>query len=93
MMGKLTPKLVSPTKLLEILKNFQTFMPITLQLVTPVLLENLHIFYDIGKASAYVIDHTIRLFIEIPLKSAEREFTIYKAIPIPIPIAQNNLYE
>lgn len=89
--GRIDPKLVSPTKLLDILKNVQTFMPTTLQLITPVLLENLHIFYDIGKASAYIIDHTIRLFIEIPLKSSEREFTIYKAIPIPIPIAQNNL--
>lgn len=52
---------------------------------------NLHIFYDVGKSSAYLVGHTVRLLIELPLKVQEREFTIYKAIPIPIPIVQNNL--
>lgn len=89
--GKIDPNLLKPGHFLKVLKNVQSNIPVEFQFITPVLLENLHIFYDIGKSSAYLVNHTIRLFIEIPLKAQEREFTIFKAIPIPIPIVQNNM--
>lgn len=89
--GKIDPNLIKPGHFLKVLKNVQSNMPAEFLFITPVLLENLHVFYDIGKSSAYLVDHTIRLFIEIPLKAQEREFTIYKALPIPIPIVQNNM--
>lgn len=89
--GKIDPNLLKPGHFLKVLQNVQQNIPADFQFITPVLLENLHVFYDVGKSSAFLVDHTIRLFVEIPLKAQEREFTIYKAIPIPIPIVQNNM--
>lgn len=89
--GKIDPSLLKPGNFLKILKNVQLNMPLEYQFVAPATLENLHIFYDVGKSSAYLIGHSVRLYVEIPLKAQEREFTIYRSIPIPIPIVQNNL--
>lgn len=76
--GKIDPNLIPPRQFLRVLQDLQRNIPAHLTLITPVQLENLHVFYDIGKASAVIIDHTIRIFIEIPLKASEREFTLLK---------------
>lgn len=74
--GKIDPNLVPPTQFLDVLKNVQENIPAQLQLITPVQLESLHVFYDIGQASAVIVNHIIRIFIEITLRAPEREFTV-----------------
>jgi hypothetical protein len=51
----------------------------------------MHIFYDSMQLMAIATDESVRLVVQIPLKTEQSTYTIYEAIPIPIfqPDVQN----
>jgi hypothetical protein len=53
------------------------------KLLVPIGLQNMHIFYDSMQLMAIATDESVRLLVQIPLKTEQSTYTVYEAILIP----------
>lgn len=84
MQNKLSPYFIDPETLFEILTKIQTNLPPGLTLLNTVTKQNVYMYYTIAKVSAAAFNNTIRIFCQIPLRSHNRIYTVYRTIPFPI---------
>lgn len=82
-LNKLSPYLISPTKLQNILSAIISKLPENLQLITSIEPKSLFYYYDLVVTRAILDNNNIRIFVEIPLKSRDNSFNLYQVIPLP----------
>jgi hypothetical protein len=55
--------------------------------------ENLYLYYDVVKVAIVGDTHNIRLILNVPLKTANRNFVLYKLIAFPMPVLNNTFVQ
>jgi hypothetical protein len=81
--GKLLVTLVSPATLREILCNVSLRLPENHKLVVGTRWENIHLYYDLIKVALICDVHSIKLVMDIPMRTADQSFNLYKLIAMP----------
>jgi len=81
--GRLSIKLVNPTVLQSILRNVTLRLPEGYELIAGTNIENIYLYYDMTAVSIVANTHCKNLLLHIPLKSANRHFTLFKVITLP----------
>jgi hypothetical protein len=87
--GKLPIKLISPIALQSILRNVTLKLPKGYELIAGTSLDNIHLYYDLTIFSVVANAHSINLLLNVPLKPANRHFTLFKIIALPICISSD----
>jgi hypothetical protein len=86
LVGKLPVAILKPSVLHEVLKNISLLLPENFELVAGIKIENIHMYYELIKASIIGDVHGLKLVMEIPLETAGHIFTIYRMIASPTKI-------
>jgi hypothetical protein len=90
MLGKLPLNLINPTTLQNILRNVSLQLPGGFDFILGTKTENIHLYYEIIKVTVVANVHSIKLIINVPLKTASQLFTLYKISVLPSRISNNN---
>lgn len=85
--GKLDSHFLNPTQLLNILIQ----LSLKHNLIFPALEEFLYAYYKLAGVIVTQGKGTLVIFVEIPLKSIDSQFTLYHLQPIPIPVPITHL--
>jgi len=83
MHGRLSIKLVNATVLQNIFTNVTLRLPECYELIAGTNIENIRLYYDMTAVSIVANTHCINLLFHVPLKSANRYFTLFKVITLP----------
>jgi hypothetical protein len=81
--GKLSSTLINPHNLSNILKQVSLHLPAGTSMLTGLTVEEMYVYYAVASVHATATTRSIRLFIDIPLKAADRYFELYQAHPLP----------
>jgi hypothetical protein len=81
--GKLSSVLINPGNLSEILQQVSLQLPATLSMLTGLTAEDMYVYYTIATVHAVATSTSIRLFVEIPFKAANRYFELYQVHSLP----------
>jgi hypothetical protein len=92
MQGKLPISLINPTVLQNILRNVSLHIPEGFELIAGIRTENIYLYYELVKISVAATPHCIELMINVPLKTANSFFTLYKIITLPEHVSTDNLF-
>lgn len=82
--GRVSSTLLPPHDFLNILYHIETIVPHNLKLLIPVNEEDLFLFYKLCNVQALATTEGIRLIVNVPLSSYDRQFETYKVQVIPI---------
>lgn len=85
--GTLAPRVMSPSMLLEALRNSSSFFPPDTTLPFPLSKDYIHVAYPLCEVRVYIYEQRIGYIISVPLVH-KRTFNILKVIPIPVRIDQ-----
>jgi hypothetical protein len=86
LVGKLPVAILKPSVLHDVLKNISLILPENFGLVAGIKIENIHLYYELIKASVIGDAHGLKLVLEIPLKMAGQIFTVYRIVALPTEI-------
>jgi hypothetical protein len=81
--GQLSSVLINPYNLSVILQQVSLQLPTGLSMLTGLTVEEMYVYYTIATVHAVASSRNIRLFIEIPLKAADRYFELYQVHSLP----------
>uniref|UniRef100_A0A6M2DZ33 Putative secreted protein n=1 Tax=Xenopsylla cheopis TaxID=163159 RepID=A0A6M2DZ33_XENCH len=81
--GKLSALFLPPTELYDTLSDIQKLLPSTLSFPQQLRKSTIYEFYDLISVRTATWGSSFRLFIELPLKTSQREFTVFRALPLP----------
>jgi hypothetical protein len=81
--GKLSSVLINPYNLAEILQQVSLQLHAGLSMLTGLTVEDMYVYYAIATVHAVATSNNIRLFVEIPLKAADRYFELYQVHSLP----------
>ena len=89
-LNKLTPSVISPTKLWDVLLNIHHVLPRNLQLpVDPT--KDLFHYYKYFTCESFVVDHIFSTITMVPLLDASSKFNLYQLHNLAIPDMSLNL--
>ena len=77
-LGKLSSVLISPYNLSVILQQVSSKLPQGMSMLTSLAVEDMYVYYAVAVVHAVGTSKSIRLFIDIPLKAADRYFEFYQ---------------
>lgn len=90
-LGKLSPYFLSPPMLLTVCIRAQTYLPVDVTFLTELHLDMMYLYYNMVQVTATLTpQHSLRLFIEIPLRAPNRVFGLYRAWPLPTPLGNHS---
>jgi hypothetical protein len=81
--GKLSSVLINPQNLSIILQQVSLQLPAGLTMLTGLTVEEMYVYYTVAEVHAVATSTSIRLFIDIPLKAADRYFELYQVHSLP----------
>jgi hypothetical protein len=81
--GKIPVNLISPSMLYNMLRNVTLILPENQELAMGMKRQNLHLYYDTVKVMMLADTHSLRLVLYFPLKSTNRDFTLYRIVVVP----------
>ena len=81
--GKLPVNLINPTALHNILKNISLHLPENYELIAGASMENIHLYYYFITVAAIGDAHSIKIILNVSLKTANRHFVLYKILALP----------
>ena len=84
MQGKLPIGLINPTTLQGVLRIISLQLPERYELIVGTKTEKTYLYYEIVEVSVIGDVHSIKLFIHVPLRTANSQFTLYKVAALPI---------
>ena len=87
--GRLSISLITPTTLLNMLKNVSLQLPDGYELIAGIRAENVHLYYELVKVSIAATARGIKLIVSVPLKGTDRHFTMHKIMTLPKYISPN----
>lgn len=82
-LGRLSHVLVTPHNLTDILRDISLQLPRDITLLTLPHIDVIHVYYELAKVHAVAMTNGIRVFIEIPLRSSDRNFQLYQIRSFP----------
>lgn len=82
--GKISSLIVTPRRLLSLLNEVVLKLPEGLSLIISPEISLVHLYYSLCKAYAVGYNSGIRVIFEIPLKSVNRHFSVFKIISLPV---------
>lgn len=81
--GRLSPNLISPSQLVEILRNVSKKLPEGVYPLTPIEEDAVYEYYTHASVQAIAIPSAIRVFVKLPLKSSNRVFHLFEPYSLP----------
>jgi len=81
--GKLSSVLINLYNLSEILQQVSLQLLAGLSMLTGLTIEDMYVYYTIATVHAVATSKSIRLFVDIPLKAADRYFELYQVYSLP----------
>ena len=91
-MGTLPVNLINTITLRRILKNMSFNLRDSYDLLAGTRVENIHL-YDIIKVTAIAIAHQIKMVMDVPLKTANRHFILYKIFTLSTRVANGTFIQ
>jgi len=89
-MGKFPVNLINPTALRNILKNVSLHLPKNYELIAGARIENIQLrYYDFMTVAAIGDAHLIKIILNVPLKTVDRHFVLYKILAFPTRISSD----
>jgi hypothetical protein len=88
-LGKMPLSFMGPEILMGILRNVSLNLPDGYEMAAGTKMENIHDYDDLVKTEVIADLHSLKLVMEIPLKTADRQFTLYKLVATPSRISGN----
>jgi hypothetical protein len=89
--GTLSIKLVNPVTLQSILRNVTLHLPHNYELIAWTNVQNLHLYYSLAKVIANA--HCVNIVLSIPLKSANRYFSLFRIMTLPTYVAPDKFVQ
>jgi hypothetical protein len=86
--GKLPISLVNPATLHHILRNVSLQLPENYELIAGNKIEDIHRYYGLIEVAILANANCIRLVMNITLKTASRQFTLYKTFALPTLVSE-----
>ena len=77
-LGQLSSVLIHPYNLSVILQQVSLQLPAGLSMLTGLTVQEMYVYYTIATIHAVATSKNIRLFVDIPLKAADRYFELYQ---------------
>jgi hypothetical protein len=74
--GKLSSNLINPHNLSDLLKHVSLHLPAGTSMLTGLTVEEMYVYYAVANVHATATSRSIRLFIDMPLKAADRYFEL-----------------
>ncbi|MDD9339939.1 MAG: envelope fusion protein [Providencia heimbachae] len=81
--GRLCAFFLPPMEFYEILSDIQNGLPNSLSFPCALRKATIYEFYELAAVRIAIWEKSYRIFVEIPLKTSTRDFSIYKALPLP----------
>jgi len=81
--GQLSSVLIHPYNLSMILQQVSLQLPAGLSMLTGLTVQDMYVYYTIAVVHAVATSKSIRLFVDIPLKAADRYFELYQVHSLP----------
>jgi hypothetical protein len=81
--GKLSSVLINPYNLSDILQQVSLQLPAGLSMLTGLTTEEMYVYYTVATVHAVATSKSVILFIDIPLKAADRYFELYQVHSLP----------
>jgi len=72
-----------PNLLHSILLNISLCLPKNYELIAGTKFDNIHLYYDLIKVTALGSAHSIKLILEVPLKTESQRFTLFRIVALP----------
>ena len=82
-LGQMSSVLINPYNLSVILQHVSLQLPAGLSLLTGLTVEEMYVYYTIVTVHTIATSKNIRLFVDIPLKAADRYFELYEVHSLP----------
>jgi len=82
-LGKTPLNLVSPNTLRELLKNVTLILPEGYELIAGLGPNNVYLNYEVIQAIMLADLHSFKLLLNVPLKTVNRQYELYKMIALP----------
>jgi hypothetical protein len=80
---KLSSVLINPSNLSEILQQVSSQLPAGLSMLTGLTIEDMYVYYTIATVHAVATSKSTRLFVDVPLKAANRYYELYQIHSLP----------
>jgi hypothetical protein len=90
-MGKLPIAILKPNVLHNILGNISLIVPENYELAAGIKIENIHAYYELIKTSIVGNAHGLHLILEVPLKTANQIFNLYRIVTLPTKVFDDTL--
>lgn len=81
--------IIGPIMLHSILRNISLHLPEKYELIAGNNIESIHPYYELDEIAAVGDIHCIRLIINIPLRTVNRHFLLYRTIALPTRISED----
>ena len=88
--NRLSPYLVPPNQLFQILQNISLGLPGDLTFAIPLSPDSTFMYYHWSDVKTLALEDRLRIFVAIPLKTFDRKYDLFQIIPIPITIGETS---
>jgi len=65
------------------MRNISLWMPENYELIAGTKFENIRLYYELIQVTAVGTAHSIKLILEVPLKTESQRFTLFRIIALP----------
>ena len=91
--GKLSIEVVIPVVLQSILRNVSLQLPQKFQRLAGTHINDIHLYYELIKVSVIANAHCVHLILSVPLQSADRHYTLFRIITLPIRVTSDKFIQ
>jgi len=88
--GKLPISLINPTTLQGTLRNVSVQLPERYELIVGTKPNKVYLYYELVQVSVIGNVHSMKLIVNVPLKTANSQFTLYKVVVLPTRVSKTN---
>jgi len=89
--GKLPISLISPTTLQGILRNVSLQLPEGYELIVGTKSDKMYLYYELVQVSVKGNVHSMKRIVNVPIKTANSQFTLYKVVALPNRVSKTNV--
>jgi hypothetical protein len=82
-LGKMPLNFISPVMLREMLKNVTLVFPEGYDLIAELRPNNVYVYYEVIQAVILADLHSFKLVLNVPLKSINRPYSLYRMVVLP----------
>ena len=88
---KLPISLISPTTLQGILRNVSLQLPEGYELIVGTKSDKMYLYYELVQVSVKGNVHSMKRIVNVPIKTANSQFTLYKVVALPNRVSKTNV--